>query len=101
LRDFALGELAAAGYEIVYRSEDERSDHPDGPTSEYETRLSAQGAKVLALWARPTKEPQGTAPERSLSLADYLPDDLFEGTYVPHGMSGTIVNLRNRRARRG
>ena len=77
LRDFALGELAAAGYEIVYRSEDERSDHPDGPTSEYETRLSAQGAKVLALWARPTKEPQGTAPERSLSLADYLPDDLF------------------------
>ena len=33
----------------------------------------------------------------SLSLVDYLPDDLHGLSYVPYGMQGTVVNLRNRR----
>ena len=32
-----------------------------------------------------------------LSLVEYLPDNLQNLDYVPHGMQGTVVNLRNRR----
>ena len=34
-----------------------------------------------------------------MSLIDYLPEDLSQMTYVPHGMEGTVANLRNRQAR--
>ena len=30
-----------------------------------------------------------------LSLVDYLPDDLEHMDYIPHGMQGTVINLRN------
>ena len=73
--------------------------HGDEPTSEYERRLTAQGARVLGLAATPVREPAEVAPHVSLSLVDYLPDDLFDDGYVPHGMNGTIVNLRNRAIR--
>lgn len=99
LRDFYLTQLKLAGYRVVHLSEDERTAHPDDPASEYELRLVAQGAQVLSVWATPGP---GPAPEHvvqtaSLSLVDYLPDDLFAGRYVPHGMQQTIVNLRNRK----
>lgn len=101
LRDFFLTQLGAAGYEVTWASDDERAARPDEPTSEYEERLSAQGAKVLAVWATPGPVPNRVEQHSSLSLADYLPDDLFAGGYVPHGMGGTIVNLRNRAIREG
>lgn len=97
LRDFTLTQLALAGYKVVYASEDERADHPDEPTSEYEQRLCSQGATVLGLWATPGPEPGNVTQTASLSLVDYLPENLFEGGYVPHGMEQTVYNLRRRK----
>lgn len=96
LREFALTQFDLAGYTITYATDDERRELPDEPTSEYELRLAAQGATVLGLWATPSREPATEIYDFSLSLVDYLPEDLFQGAYVPHGMGGTIVNLRNR-----
>ena len=31
------------------------------------------------------------------SLYDYIPDDLYEGAYIPHGMNFAIQAFRNRR----
>lgn len=102
LRDFTLTQLELAGYEVVWQSEDERVDRPHDPTSEYEERLCAQGARVLAVWARPhgAEPPAEIRQTASLSLADYLPGDLFGDGYVPHGMGGVVTNLRNQRIRR-
>lgn len=99
LRDFFLTQLELAGYRVTHSCEDERAEHPDDPSSEYERRLVAQGAPVLGVWATPTDDPAPAHVEQtaSLSLVDYLPDDLFAGRYVPHGMQQTIVNLRNQR----
>lgn len=97
LRDFVLAQLDHAGYDVTWSSDDERGEHPLEPTSEYEQRLAAQGAKVLSVWATPADRPVRSAPDTSLSLVDYLPSDLFLDGYVPHGMAGTVVNLRNRR----
>ncbi len=97
LRDFALTQFDLAGYDIVWSTNDEREDHPLEPTSEYEVRLTAQGARVYGLWATPGSKPARTVQTASLSLVDYFPDDLFAGGYVPHGMGGAVTNLRNRR----
>lgn len=97
LRDFALTQLELAGYEVVWQSDNERRDHPDEPYSEYEERLAAQGATVFSLWATPGTRPTAPVQTAPLSLMDYLPDDLFGDGYIPHGMGGAIVNLRNRR----
>ena len=100
LRDFALTQFALAGYNVVWSSDDERRDHPHEPTSEYEQRLAAQGAKVLSVWATPGEAPANPKQTASLSLVDYFPDDLFENGYVPHGMGGAVINLRNRNRNR-
>lgn len=97
LRDFTLTQLELAGYDVAWSSEDARAERPDEPTSEYEDRLTAQGAKVLAVWATPGPEPERAEQSAPLSLVDYFPDDLFEGRYIPHGMDGAVINLRNRR----
>ncbi len=94
---FARTQFELAGYDVLYESDDYRADYPDTPASEYEQRLAAAGAHVHALIARVGAldgVPEQTA---SLSLVDYLPDDLHGLDYVPHGMQGTVVNLRNRR----
>lgn len=100
LRDFALTQLEIAGYEVVWASDDARGERPNDPTSEYEERLSAQGACVFALEATPGPEPEHVEQTASLSLVDYLPDQLDGLSYVPHGMQGTVTNLRNRKAKR-
>ena len=82
---------------------DARAERPDDAISQYEERLTAKGAKVLAIEATPGPESvyreqtvcrEQTAP---LSLVDWLPDDLDTMDYVPYGMEGTVTNLRNRR----
>ncbi|MDO4798271.1 MAG: methyltransferase [Coriobacteriales bacterium] len=95
LRDFALTQFELAGYTVVWSSDDERAQRPNEPTSEYEGRLAEQGAKVLGLWAIPGPAPRNPRQTAPLSLVDYLPDDLFDGGYVPHGMERTVENLRN------
>ncbi len=100
LFDFALTQVPLAGYEISWRSRDARGDHPDDPMSEYEERLSAQGALVNAYTAVPGPAPEHPVQTAEMSLAAYIPEDLssFDG-YAPHGMQGTIENLRNRAAK--
>lgn len=99
LRDFTLTQLNLAGYRVVRSSEDERAERPEEPVSEYEARLCAAGACVLALCASPANRPVRNEQTASLSLVDYLPEDLFEGRYVPHGMEQTVLNLRRQKER--
>lgn len=102
LFDFALTQIPLAGYEIQWQSRDARADHPDDPMSEYEVRLSAQGARVNSYIAVPGPAPKNPVQTAEMSLAAYIPDDLatFDG-YAPHGMQGTIENLRNRAKKDG
>ena len=100
---FSETQLAAAGYALRWSSQDARAERPDDVMSEYEERLSAQGACVYALEAVPDEvpDPAEACQTASLSLVDYLPDDLEALGYVPHGMQGTVLNLRNRHRRQG
>lgn len=102
LFDFMLTQVPLAGYELLWESRDARAERPDDPASEYELRLGAQGARVLALTATPGPAPDHVEQTAELSLAAYLPHDLEELqdlTYAPHGMQATVENLRNRAAR--
>ena len=104
LFDFMLTQVPLAGYELLWESRDARSERPDDPASEYERRLGAQGARVLALTAEPGPIPERVEQTAELSLAAYLPHDLetLQGlAYAPHGMEATVVNLRNRAVREG
>lgn len=94
---FSQTQFDLAGYTTLWRSEDARAERPDDAMSWYEQRLCAQGAAVFALEATPghlARRPRQTA---SLSLVDYLPDDVESMGYVPHGMQDTVTNLRNQR----
>ena len=95
---FAQVQFALAGYEIDYVGDDYRADFPDTPSSEYEERLVAQGAKVHAIIAHAGDLEGVPHQTASLSLVDYLPENLDGLGYVPYGMRGTVVNLINRRA---
>ncbi len=96
-RDFTLTQLDLAGYEVLWTSDDARADRPDDPASEYEERLGAQGAKVLAIRARPVGEtPADVRQTAPLSLVAYLPQNLEGLDYVPYGMNASVTNLRNR-----
>lgn len=100
LRDFTLTQLKIAGYDLLWSTDDARTERRDGISSEYEDRLCAQGARVLALEATPGQRPGSLTQTAELSLAAYLPADLGDAGYVPHGMQGTVENIRNRRRKR-
>ena len=102
LFDFMLTQVPLAGYELLCDWRDARSERPDDPAIEYERRLGAQGARVLAITATPGPVPERVEQTAELSLAAYLPHDLDELeslAYAPHGMEATVVNLRNRAIR--
>ena len=101
LWQFSLTQFELAGYQLLWSSTDARVDRPSDIVTEYEDRLSAQGAKVLALEATPGLQPEHVEQTASLSLIDYLPQDLDKLDYVPHGMQGSVTNLRNRQHRMG
>ena len=96
---FSLEQLELSGYQLLWSSTDAQAERPNDIRTEYEERLSAQGAKVFALEATPGPEPEHIEQTASLSLIDYLPQDLEGLDYVPHGMQGTVTNLRNRQFR--
>ncbi|MBE6469233.1 MAG: methyltransferase domain-containing protein [Coriobacteriaceae bacterium] len=100
--DFSITQLEGSGWRTLWTSEDVRADHPEMPESEYERKLTAEGARVLGIAATPGPEPttEQIAAARSVpqSLFEYLPDDLYEGSYIPHGMSWAVETFRNRRA---
>ena len=96
---FSQTQFELAGYDVTWLSDNARLERPDDVPTEYETRLTAQGATVYAIEATPGPEPEHIEQAASLSLIDYLPDDLTSLGYVPHGMQGSVTNLRNRRRR--
>ena len=69
LFDFMLTQVPIAGYELLWQSRDARAEHPDAPASEYELRLSAQGARVHALVATPGPMHECVEQTAELSLA--------------------------------
>jgi tRNA (guanine-N7-)-methyltransferase len=97
---FSQTQFDLAGYEVRWLSENAFEERPDDPVTEYGRRLTAQGATVYAIEAVPGDDPGDVTQTASLSLVDYLPDDLESVGYIPHGMQGTVVNLRNQRRRR-
>ncbi len=102
LFDFMLTQVPLAGYRLLWQTRDARAERPADPVTEYERRLSAQGAHVLALCATPGPVPEHVEQTAELSLAEYLPHDLeaLESLdYAPHGMQATVENLRNHAAR--
>lgn len=106
LFDFMLTQVPLAGYELAWQTRDFRAQFPDEPGSEYEARLSAQGASVYALAAVPGPAPDHPVQTAELSLAAYLPRDLESlqrMAYAPHGMQATVENYLNqaRRSRSG
>lgn len=92
-----------AGYELLWNTDDVRSLFPEEPWSGYEQKLVAQGASVHGFAAVAGPEPEAVQQTAPLSLVSYLPDDLEDMEYVPHGMQGCVRNMRgrnrNRRAR--
>lgn len=104
LRDYTLVQLDAAGYTVIWSSDDVRTEHPGFPETEYEQRLAAQGARVFGVQAIPGPEPAPTRIQRGRnaeqSLVAYLPDDLESLDYVPLGMEAAVTNLINRRRKR-
>ncbi len=97
---FSELQFEQAGYRIRHNGEPDEA--ASSLTTEYERRLTAQGAPVFSICATPDGQPRTSHDELSPSLVDYLPSDLDAMGYVPHGMQGTVTNLRNRhkRARR-
>jgi len=99
LWQFSRTQFDLAGYRILWITKDARAERPDDIMTEYEQRLTAQGAKVYAIQAAVGPAPTHVEQTASLSLADYLPDDLESLDYVPHGMQGLVTNRRNHQAR--
>lgn len=103
LRDYALGQFAAAGYDTLWVSDDVRRDHPEHPETEYERRTREMGAVVYGICATPGAHPSDdvlTAGHmQEQSLACYLPDNLDELTYVPLGMEEAVENFKTAPAR--
>ena len=101
---YSSPQFPIAGFDTLWTSEDVRADRPGDPVSGYERKLTAKGAQVYGICARPSAGPLPTAAaidaaEKDIpqSLIDYLPDDLHTMGYIPHGMEATVVNLRNLR----
>ena len=97
-----MPQFKAIGWEVVCATHDDRTAHPEQPITEYEQRLTEQGATVRAVYARPASKPATpeqiqSALDMPQSLIDYLPEDLFAEGYIPYGMSYAVDNLRNRR----
>lgn len=100
LHDYALTQLDAAGYRVLWASNDTRAEHPEHPETEYERRLAEQGAAVYGVCAIPGPEPTPeqiqTGRDAEQSLVAYLPRNLDSIGYIPLGMEGAVLNLRNR-----
>lgn len=100
LRDFSLTQLEIAGYELQWNTDDVRAMFPDEPWSGYERKLVAQGAPVCGFAAVPGPAPERVEQTAPLSLVSYLPENIEDLTYVPHGMQGCVENMKGRRANR-
>ena len=99
LFDFSLSQFPLAGFEIVMESTTYDSAAAGDIETLYEGRAKELGASICMLEAAPVDIPVGVPNNVSMSLVDYLPEDLEAMEYVPFGMEDTVFNLRNRQAR--
>lgn len=99
-RDFSLTQIQLAGYDLLWNADDARELFPDEPLSAYEAKLTAQGAVVCGFEAVPGPAPERVEQTAPLSLVSYLPENIEEMGYIPHGMQGCVANMRGRRANR-
>ena len=100
LRDFSLTQLKIAGYDVQWNTDDVRGMFPNEPWSGYEHKLVAPGAPVCGFAAVPGPAPESPRQTAPLSLVSYLPEDIENLVYVPHGMQGCVENMKGRRANR-
>lgn len=100
LRDFSLTQLEIAGYDVQWNTDDVRGMFPNEPWSGYEHKLVAQGAPVCGFATVPGPAPENPQQTAPLSLVSYLPEDIEDLAYVPHGMQGCVENMKGRRANR-
>lgn len=98
LFDFSLTQLALAGYTTRWISHDVRALFPEEPCSACEDKLTAQGAVVYGFEAIVGEKPETVEQTAPLSLVSYLPDNIEDLDYIPHGMQGYVANARGRRA---
>ena len=98
---FSKNQLELAGFEIFWETGDCRAARPDDPETWYEKKLTAKGARVFALVAKqgsaPAPNPEDVVQTAPMSLYDYLPEDLENMQYVPHGMANGVENMLNYR----
>ena len=88
LYEFSLPQFKTIGWNVTCATHDDRAAHPDQPITEYEQRLTEQGATVHAVYARPaaqpaTQEQLQAALELPQSLIDYLPEDPIRRRIYP------------------
>ena len=91
LRDFSLTQLELAGYDLKWKSDDVRKLFPDEPLSAYEQKLTAQGNTVYGFEAVPGSLPEQIIQTAPLSLVSYLPENVEDLEYIPHGMQGCVT----------
>lgn len=84
---------------IPYEQQNPRyqAETTDLTLSAYEEKFLPQNARIHALMALPGPKPATWTPSAKVSLVEYLPEDLESIAYVPHGMQGTVENMRNRK----
>ena len=99
-RDFSLTQIELAGYDLLWNADDVRALFPDEPLSAYEAKLTGQGAVVCGFEAVPGAMPEHVEQTAPLSLVSYLPENIEDMGYIPHGMQGCVANMRGRRANR-
>ena len=73
LRDYALGQFAAAGYDTLWVSDDVRRDHPEHPETEYECRTREMGAVSMAFAPHPARSPPTNSSQRVACRSKVLP----------------------------
>ena len=73
LRDYALGQFAAAGYDTLWVSDDVRRDHPEHPETEYECRTREMGPSSTAFAPLPTRCPAMNSSKRAACRSKVLP----------------------------
>lgn len=95
LSDLSISPESSVEYELQIHGF--AADTCDLTLSAYEEKFIPKGARIHALMALPGPIPENWNPSEKVSLVDYLPSDLDSIEYVPHGMQGTVENLRNRK----
>ncbi len=94
--DWSITQFDAAGYTLSDLTRDLHSTDMPNVLTEYETRLSNLNAKIHACKAYPPKTvPEKITQTASMSLGDYLPQDLESLEYVPYGMEDFVQNKIN------